>query len=65
MKLTYALPLGTSNGDMQRKLSFLIQCICRVTALAFQNNFFVIFKMFSISLLLLTVRSSKTAIMFL
>ena len=30
--------------------------ICRVTALAFQNNFSVSFKIFSISLLLPTVR---------
>ena len=39
--------------------------ICRVTAPAFQNNFFVIFKIFSISFLLLTARSSKAAILLL
>ena len=39
--------------------------ICRVTALAFHNNVFVIFKIISISRLLLTVGSSKTAIILL
>ena len=44
--------MGTFNGIIKR-----------VTALAFQNNSFAVFKVLIISVLILTVRSSKTAIM--